>query len=162
MLRPMSAQSSAFASGTVIPDCSLGFAVLLALSGMGFAVLAGFPSPPVMPTAAARFLLSGRFVARRAAPWRDRGAQFNATQLSFFCFRLVSLRKLPTVDCRLKSPTHSCNTTLNSDVFTCNPPLYLINPIFLNLFMKKFTRERVVPIISASISCDTGGTTPCG
>jgi hypothetical protein len=25
---------------------------------------------------------------------------------------------------------------------------------FLNLFMKKFTRDRVVPIISASISCE--------
>jgi hypothetical protein len=28
---------------------------------------------------------------------------------------------------------------------------------FLNLFMKKLTRERVVPIISARVSCDTLG-----
>jgi hypothetical protein len=30
--------------------------------------------------------------------------------------------------------------------------LYSMNPSFLNLFMKKFTRERVAPIISASVS----------
>ena len=34
------------------------------------------------------------------------------------------------------------------------PPLYSMKPSFLNLFMKKFTRERVVPIISASVSCE--------
>jgi hypothetical protein len=28
---------------------------------------------------------------------------------------------------------------------------------FRNLFRKKFTRERVVPTISASVSCDTLG-----
>ena len=32
------------------------------------------------------------------------------------------------------------------------PPLYSMNPSFRNLFMKKFTRERVAPIISASVS----------
>ena len=32
-----------------------------------------------------------------------------------------------------------------------------MKPSFLNLFMKKFTRERVVPTISASISCDILG-----
>ena len=37
------------------------------------------------------------------------------------------------------------------------PPLYSMKPSFLNLFMKKFTRERVVPIISASVSCETSG-----
>jgi len=40
-----------------------------------------------------------------------------------------------------------------------SPPLYLMKPNFLNLFMKKFTRERVVPTISASISCDILGST---
>ena len=40
--------------------------------------------------------------------------------------------------------------------------LYLMKPSFLNLFMKKFTRGRVVPIISASISCDTLGSIFCG
>ncbi len=32
-----------------------------------------------------------------------------------------------------------------------------MKPSFLNLFMKKLTRDRVVPTISASISCDTLG-----
>ena len=31
-------------------------------------------------------------------------------------------------------------------------PLYSIKPSFRNLFMKKLTRDRVVPIISASVS----------
>jgi len=31
-------------------------------------------------------------------------------------------------------------------------PLYLMKPSFLNLFIKKLTRDRVVPIISASVS----------
>ena len=34
------------------------------------------------------------------------------------------------------------------------PPLYLMKPNLRNLFMKKFTRERVVPTISARVSCD--------
>ena len=46
---------------------------------------------------------------------------------------------------------YSCRTTSSSEVFTCSPPLYLMKPSFLNLFMKKFTRERVVPTISASV-----------
>ena len=33
-----------------------------------------------------------------------------------------------------------------------------MKPSFLNLFRKKFTRERVVPIISASVSCEIFGT----
>src|SRR6185436_11137752 len=37
-----------------------------------------------------------------------------------------------------------------------------MKPRSLNLFMKKFTRERVVPIISASVSCDTLGTARIG
>jgi hypothetical protein len=55
---------------------------------------------------------------------------------------------------------HSCSTTLKREVLISIPPLYLMKPSFLNLFMKKLTRERVVPIISASISCDTLGSTP--
>jgi hypothetical protein len=34
-------------------------------------------------------------------------------------------------------------------------PLYLMKAGFLSLFIKKLTRDRVVPIISASISYDT-------
>ena len=36
-----------------------------------------------------------------------------------------------------------------------------MKPSFRNLFMKKFTRERVVPIISASVSWDTRGKARC-
>ena len=43
-------------------------------------------------------------------------------------------------------------TTLNSESFTWSPLPYLINPSLLNLFMKKLTRDRVVLIISASVS----------
>jgi hypothetical protein len=32
----------------------------------------------------------------------------------------------------------------------------------LNLFRKKFTRDRVVPIISASVSCEPFGMTRAG
>ena len=56
----------------------------------------------------------------------------------------------------------SCRTTLSRDVLILRPPLYSMKPSFLNLFMKKFTRDRVVPIISASISCESLGRTPCG
>src|SRR5438067_10712061 len=37
-----------------------------------------------------------------------------------------------------------------------------MKPSFLNLFRKKFTRERVVPIISASVSCEIFGATRSG
>jgi len=40
--------------------------------------------------------------------------------------------------------------------------IVLMKPSFLNLFMKKLTRERVVPIISASVSCETLGSKPWG
>ena len=54
--------------------------------------------------------------------------------------------------CDLREVDQSCNTTLKSELLICRPPLYLTKPNFLNLFMKKFTRERVEPIVSASIS----------
>src|SRR5580658_2637861 len=57
---------------------------------------------------------------------------------------------------------YSCRTTLKREVLMCRPPLYLIKPSFLNLFIKKLTLERVVPIISASVSCEILGITPWG
>ena len=51
----------------------------------------------------------------------------------------------------------SCRTTLRRDLLMWISPLYWIKPSFLNLFMKKLTRERVVPIMSASMSCDIFG-----
>ena len=47
---------------------------------------------------------------------------------------------------------YSCSTTVRRDWLISIPPLYLMNPSFRNLFMNKLTRERVVPIISASVS----------
>ena len=46
----------------------------------------------------------------------------------------------------------SCNTTFSKELCTSSFPLYSMNPNLRNLFMKKLTRDRVVPIISASIS----------
>jgi hypothetical protein len=47
---------------------------------------------------------------------------------------------------------YSCRTTVKRDGLILILPLYSMKPSFLNLFMNRFTRERVVPIISASIS----------
>jgi hypothetical protein len=48
-----------------------------------------------------------------------------------------------------------CRITLSSELRTSRPsvcwPVYWINPILRNRFMKKLTRERVVPTISASL-----------
>ena len=46
--------------------------------------------------------------------------------------------------------------------YAAAPPPRSMKPSFLNLFRKKFTRERVVPIISASVSCEIFGTTRTG
>jgi hypothetical protein len=51
--------------------------------------------------------------------------------------------------------SQSRKTTLSRELLIFKPPLYSMNPSFRNLFMKKFTRERVVPTISASVSCDS-------
>ena len=54
----------------------------------------------------------------------------------------------------------SCRTTLSSELLILSgiSPLYSMKPSLLNLFRKKFTRERVVPTISASVSCEIFGT----
>ena len=46
----------------------------------------------------------------------------------------------------------SCKTMFNKELRTSSFPLYSIKPNLRNLFIKKLTRDRVVPIISASIS----------
>jgi hypothetical protein len=46
----------------------------------------------------------------------------------------------------------SYKTTFNKELWTSSFPLYSIKPNLRNLFMKKLTRDRVVPIISASVS----------
>lgn len=64
----------------------------------------------------------------------------------------------------LQGPPQSCRTTLNSELLILmgSSPLYSMNPSFLNLFRKKFTRERVVPTISARVSCEIFGTMRTG
>jgi hypothetical protein len=47
---------------------------------------------------------------------------------------------------------YSCRTTVRRDLLILIPPLYSMKPSSLNLFMNKFTRVRVVPIISAKVS----------
>jgi hypothetical protein len=69
---------------------------------------------------------------------------------------------LPKTVARLVPPAatrrgQSRSTTLRSEFLIFKPPLYSINPSFRNLFMKKFTRDRVVPTISANVSCETLG-----
>jgi hypothetical protein len=53
---------------------------------------------------------------------------------------------------RIPRHGYSCRTTVRRDLLILIPPLYSMKPSFLNLVMNMFTRERVVPIISASIS----------
>jgi hypothetical protein len=52
------------------------------------------------------------------------------------------------------SETYSFRTTVNNDLLTVILPLYSIKPSFLNLFMKKFTRDRLVPTMLAMVSCE--------
>jgi hypothetical protein len=46
---------------------------------------------------------------------------------------------------------------LRREPLMVRPPLYSMKPSLRNLFMKKFTRDRVVPTISASVSCESRG-----
>ena len=63
---------------------------------------------------------------------------------------------------RRRDRVQSCRTTLRSELLTVRPPSTVIKPSFLNRFMKKFTRDRVVPTISASVCCEIFGMTRCG
>jgi hypothetical protein len=65
---------------------------------------------------------------------------------------------------RFPASPQSCRTTLSSELLILRgfSPLYSMKPSFLNLFRKKFTRERVVPIISASVSWEILGTRRAG
>ena len=59
-------------------------------------------------------------------------------------------------------PPYSCKTTVSNDLLTLILPLYSMKPSFLNLFMKKLTRERVVPIMPARVSWETFGSMRSG
>src|SRR6186713_3632773 len=61
---------------------------------------------------------------------------------------------------RVARPGWVSATTCRRDGWTwTTPPASSMNPSFLNFPMKRFTRERVVPTISAMISCETSGST---
>jgi hypothetical protein len=60
------------------------------------------------------------------------------------------------------APFYSCKTTDSNDLLILILPLYSMKPSFRNLFMKKFTRERVVPTMLARVSWDTLGNTRSG
>src|ERR1700682_3222836 len=54
--------------------------------------------------------------------------------------------------------SYSSKTNVSKDLLILILRLwYSMKPSFLNLFMKKFTRERVVPIISDKVSWETIG-----
>src|ERR1039458_8333964 len=57
---------------------------------------------------------------------------------------------------------YSCRKILSRELCTRISPLYSMKPSFLKRFMKKLTRDRVVPIISANTSWLTFGTTVSG
>jgi hypothetical protein len=56
----------------------------------------------------------------------------------------------------------SCSTTLRSDRSTVRVSLSCSNPSFRNLFMQMVSRELVVPITSASVSCEIAGNARSG
>ncbi len=61
-----------------------------------------------------------------------------------FAIRSGLQRRLPALQSR--------KTTLKSELWTDSLPLYSMKPSLRNLFMKKLTRGRVVPTISANVS----------
>ena len=76
--------------------------------------------------------------------------------------RTLSGESFAAADSGSRLSLQSCKTTVNRDLLTLIRPLYSIKPSFLNLFMKKFTRERVVPTIFESVSWETFGSTRFG
>ena len=78
------------------------------------------------------------------------------------CQAIFSDRRDATALRTLSSGRWSCRITLSSDLCTRMRPLYSINPSLRNRFMKKLTRERVVPIMSASVSCEILGISVSG
>src|ERR1700691_1769783 len=56
----------------------------------------------------------------------------------------------------------SWNDKLSSDLFTRIRPLYSMKPSLRKRFIKRLTRERGVPIISARFSCVIAGRSVCG
>ena len=66
-------------------------------------------------------------------------------------FHVIVPRSTAPCDMRGVSPVQSCRTTLTSERLIVSPSLAAMNSRFLNRFMKKSTRERVAPVIWASV-----------
>ena len=105
------------------------------------------------------FLIPGESVTNGRITVRLQRTHLSAVCTSTGFFRSV-------LDCvpvnRRAPPLYSCKTTVSKDLLTLIFPLYSMNPSFLNLFMKKFTRDRVVPTILAKVSWETFGSTRSG
>ena len=65
----------------------------------------------------------------------------------------------PIAERRWMSNQLSCSTIVSRASLILRPPLSSMYPNLLNLFIRTFIRARVVPTISASISCETFGST---
>ncbi len=77
------------------------------------------------------------------------------TEVGILCVRLCRTSRLPAF---FGSQSYSSKTNVSKDLLILiRRSWYSMKPSFLNLFMKKFTRERVVPIISDKVSCETVG-----
>lgn len=70
--------------------------------------------------------------------------------------RLLGASATPGLNA-LSSGVRSCKITFRRDLCTRIRPLYSRKPSLRNRFMKKLTRDRVVPIISANVSCEILG-----
>ncbi len=84
-------------------------------------------------------------LSREVKPSRFRRVGF----IKLLTFRIYSA---PIVSSLVLISGLSCKTTFNKELWTSSFPLYSMKPNLRNLFMKKLTRDRVVPIISASVS----------
>ena len=83
----------------------------------------------------------------RCTPWRTGSSASKRRRPSQNLFYTSCASSSPVLISGL-----SCKTTFNKELWTSSFPLYSIKPNLRNLFMKKLTRDRVVPIISASVS----------
>src|ERR1700739_1327444 len=81
-------------------------------------------------------------ILEKNAPYNESRKPLRSSRCITSLPRIPDPGRLPFL--KQTSP-QSCNTTVSSDLLTLIFPLYSINPSFLNLFKKKFTRERVVP-----------------
>ena len=80
------------------------------------------------------------------------GLLFPGEAISIGVKSAQAVLRLPGSRSPVQACGHSRRTTLKSELLIFRPPLYSMNPSLRNWFMKKLTRDRVVPIISARVS----------